>query len=120
MLIRIDKSELFTKDPAERFARRFNVPNTLWTELWMRYSIKDYTVKDLQEYMYIKTQIKPRKRVFQRWIKRTEVFMKTRDALKKGATTVVSSFFGKDEEYVVNELLKNVKSSGMKSSRSWV
>lgn len=120
MLIKIDQSSLFTKEPAKRFAKRFNVPESLWIELWLRYKIKDYTIAELQEYAHIKVGWRPRYIVIWRWIVRTEIYSLSREAVKKGATTVVSSFFGEFEQDVINEVTKHMKGGDKKSTRSMV
>ncbi len=120
MIIKLTESKLFTAEPAKRFAREFNVPEGVWIECWLKYKLLDLRIDELCDYVYIKTGRNPNKSSIKRWIIRTEVYSQAREAFKMGATTVVSSFFKEHEQYVVNELLRNMKSSGKHIPRSIV
>ncbi len=120
MIIHLTKSKLFTVEPAKRFAKEFDVPEGIWIECWLKYKLLDLKTKELCDYIHIKTGRKPSHDSVKRWITRTEVYSQAREAFKMGATTVVSSFFNEYEDYVVNELLRNMKSSAKHKPRSIV
>lgn len=120
MLIHLHKSKLFTQEPAKRFAKEFNVSEKLWIECWLKYKLYDLKIPELCEYIQIKTGRKPSYNSINRWIVRTEIYSISREAYKMGAKTVVSSFFGVYEENVKQELLKNMKFSATRTSRSIV
>lgn len=118
MIIHLNKSKIFTVEPAKRFAKEFNVPDKVWLEIWLRYKLQDYTIPELIEYTHIRTGRKPSYNSIDRWITRTEIYSRSIDAVKMGVTTVVSSFFGKYEQDVINEITRNMMFSGKQSSRS--
>lgn len=120
MLIKLKKSKLFTVEPAKRFAKEFKVDEKVWIDAWLKYKLLDYTIPELCEYIHFKTHRQPSYNSISRWIIRTEIYSIARDAVKMGATTADSSFFGIYEDNVLNELLKNMKYSDTKSSRSIV
>jgi len=120
MIIHLNKSKMFTTEPAKRFAKEFNVDENLWLQCWLKYKILDLNIMDLCEYIHLKTGRRPSYDSIRRWVIRTEIYSIAREAFKVGATTVTSSFFGVYEEYVVDELLRNMKSSANKGSRSIV
>ncbi len=40
MIIHLNKSKIFTVEPAKRFAKEFNVPDKVWLEIWLRYKLQ--------------------------------------------------------------------------------
>lgn len=120
MLIHINKSKLFTLDPAIRFGREFNVKPEIWKELWRRYKLLSYTVPELVEYLHIKTGRQTNTKTIKRWIVRTEIYGATKLARDKGATTVVSSYFNDLETEVLRELTKGLRFSGTKKPNNIV
>lgn len=118
MIIYINKSKLFTVDPAKRFGKEFNVDPLIWNEVWRRYKLLEYSVPELREYIYIKTGRKTNDKTINRWITRAEIYSKAKPALKMGVETVVSSFFNELEKQVIDELSKNIRFSGKKDSRN--
>ncbi len=120
MIIHLKKSKLFTVEPAKRFAKEFNVPENIWIECWLKYKLLDLEVKELCDYIYIKTGRRLSHESVKRWIIRTEIYSQAKEAFKMGAETVVSSFFGEYEVHVQNELLRNLKSSARHIPRSIV
>lgn len=118
MIIYLPSSELFTVEPAKRFAMAYDVPEQVWLNVWIKHKIYDFEFPELLEYTEFKCGKKISKRALRRWITRTEVYSRAIDVIKVGGTTVTSSFFGSLESFVIKELLKNIKSSGTKNSRS--
>lgn len=111
MLILIQKSELFTKDPAIRFAKSYGVHEDIWRDLWRRMTILGYSDKDIREYFKIKSGKDISHQNIRRWAKRTAVYLKIKTVLDMGCLSVDSIFFDELEDFVVRELLKNLQSS---------
>jgi len=120
MIIDLLKSKLFTVEPAKRFAKEFNVSEDIWIKCWLKYKVLELSTEDLCEYIHIKTNRKPSKDSVRRWIARTEVYSRAREAFKLGASNVTSEFFGDYEDYVLSELLKGLKSSARHIPKSIV
>lgn len=117
MIIKLQASKLFTQDPAERFAKEFNVKESVWNELWKRHMVLEYTPQELCEYLLIKTGKKTNPRTMSRWVMRSEVYFKANPVVKMGAETVMSEFFGELEGFVIGEVVRQMRFSGAKSSR---
>lgn len=120
MLIHLTKSKLFTIDPSKRFGKEFNVDEHVWTDCWLKYKLYHFNKKELRDYVEFKTGRKPSISSIERWIIRSEIYTIARKALKMDAKVVQSYFFEKYEKQVIDELLKNMKSSVVKNSRSIV
>jgi len=120
MIIHLRKSKLFTTDPAKRFAKEFNVSEDVWVKAWLKYKVMGLSVPEVCEYVYIKTGRKPSYNSINRWIVRTEIYSISKEAFKMGAQIVKSDFFGIYEQNVINELVRNMKASVTKSSKSIV
>lgn len=118
MIIHLPKSDLFTVEPAKRFAREYNVSEEVWLHIWLKHKIYDFEFKELHEYAEFKCGKAVSRRAIKRWIKRTEVYSRAVDVIKVGGTTVTSSYFGDLEEFVLKELLQNMRFNGKQSSRS--
>lgn len=118
MLIFINKSKLFTTEPAKRFAKEFNVSEDVWLKCWLKYKVLELSIPELCEYIHLKTGRKPSYNSINRWIVRTEIYSLSKEAVKMGATTVKSEFFGIYEDNVIAELTRNIKSSVNRSPRS--
>lgn len=118
MIINISNSKLFTVDPAERFAKECGHSEELWREIWRRHKLLAYTIEELCDYYHIKTKKEVRPKSLQRWLWRTEIYHMAYPALKRGARTVVSDYFGEHEWDVIRELTKNLKSSDRKNVRT--
>ncbi len=118
MIIHLKSSVLFKIEPAKRFAREYDVAEDIWIKIWLKHKVYDFTEDELHEYTEFKCGKQIPKRTIKRWIQRTEVYSRARDVMKLGGTTVVSSFFGELEEFVIKELLQNMRFNGKKSSRS--
>lgn len=120
MIIHIQKSTLFTVEPDIRFAREHGIDRGIWAEMWRRYKLLGYDLKDICDLYEVRTGRKTTqsgRENISRWIWRSEVYAMVRPLLKVGAQTVVSSFFKQYEEKVVKELTRNLKSSAGKKSR---
>jgi len=117
MIIRITKSILFTTDPDIRFASEHHVPLGLWRELWKKYKLQEYEVKDLCDLYHAKTGNRISRRALQRWIRRTEIYSRTKPAIERGVESVTSDFFGNLEWMVLKELFRNMKVSGTETIR---
>lgn len=118
MIIYLPKSDLFTVEPAKRFAKEYTVPEEVWLNIWIKHKIYDFEFKELYEYAIFKCGKTISKKSLRRWILRTEVYSRARDVTKLGGTTVTSSYFGELEGFVLKELLKQMRFSGSKNSRS--
>lgn len=105
MIIRIDQSELFTKDPDARFSLVYSVPKGTWTDLWRRHKLLHYTVHDLVEFCEFKYKTNITKRTMRRWLYRAEIYSMALPALKKGARAVNTEYFGNMEWFVINEII---------------
>jgi len=117
MIVDLSKSKLFTVHPDDRFAREYQVPKGVWTELWKRYKLLSYDVPELCEYFLIKTKIKASPRNINRWIIRTELYMIASPVLKLGACHVNSNIFGFFEDIVLDEFTKHLRFNGTKKSK---
>ena len=115
MIIHLPASDLFTVEPAKRFAKEYNVAEDVWIKIWLKHKVYDFKFNELHEYARFKCGKTISKKSLGRWIKRTEIYSR---AIESGGTTVVSSFFGELEGFVLKELLKQMRFSGSKNSRS--
>lgn len=117
MIIDLSKSQLFTQHPDIRFAKRYGVPEGTWTELWRRYKLLDYTSKDLQDYFFAKHARHLHFDAARRWIQRTEIYSITHPKMIKGVTHVNSTIFGEFEQFVMDELTKQLLNGATTDSR---
>ena len=120
MLIKINNSQLFNTNPSIRFANQYEVPETLWNELWKRYKLLGYTPEEMTEYFEIKTKKQIRKRQVNRWIFLTEIYFVVKPARDMGAKVVNTSLFGKQEDKVIYEIVRHMKSGSTKKSNTMV
>lgn len=120
MIIYLLKSDLFTIEPAKRFAKEYQVSQDIWIQIWMKHKIYDFEFKELYEYAHFKLGRPIGKKALRRWILRTEIYSKAHDVVKVGGTTVVSSYFGSLEPVVLKELLRQMRYGVSKSSKSLV
>ncbi len=109
MIISIRKSDIFTKDPAVRFAREYAVPKDVWNELWRKYKLLDYSKADLRDFLFIKHARNLHPTTINRWITRGEVYMIAQPLIKKGVQNVNTEIFREYEEFLINELVKSLK-----------
>ena len=109
MIIDITKSILFTKDPGIRFAKEYSLPKEIWPELWRRYKLLDYSNGDLRDYLFIKHARNLSYNSMNRWLMCGEIYMLSKPLLDKGVTTVNTVIFKDLEQYVVDELTKQLR-----------
>lgn len=114
MILNLEESKLFTQHPDVRFAKHYKVPEGLWTEMWRRYRILEYEIRDLQDFFYVKTANEISYHMVKTWIWRTQVYMRAHEAMKHGARAVSSEWFGDLEHDLLVQLLKNAKSGKSK------
>jgi hypothetical protein len=116
MLIKIHSSRLFDTNPAVRFAEQYNVPQELWTELWKRHQLLDYSIIDLADYFHLKAGKPIKRRYIKKWIFLTEVYNMAKPARDMGAQVINTELFGELEPRVIEEVTRNMRFSGIKSS----
>ena len=120
MLIKIKHSQLFSTDPCKRFSKEYNVPETMWIELWKRHKLLDYTISDLVDYFNIKTGRRIKRRNVERWLFLGEIYVVTKPARDKGAEVISTEIFGVLEGRVIEEITRHLKSGSTKDSRLMV
>lgn len=118
MIILIQNSQLFTRNPADRFAEEYSTTPDVWDELWKRHKLLGYSSKELRDYFHLRVGRKPNKNAIRKWILRTEIYTKTRPLIGMGVRAVQSEFFGPLERHVIWEVTKNMRFSGDKSTRN--
>ena len=117
MIILLNKSSLFSTHPGIRFAKEYHSTPEVWWEIWRRYEL-GYTDKELRDYIKDRTGKEPKLRAVQRWIKRAKIYQKAHDAILMGAQSVTDEYFGEYAEYVMEEIMRNMRTSGTRSPRS--
>lgn len=115
MIIKVRHSQLFTTDPAIRFADEYKVSVDIYKDLWKRYRILDYTISELCEVFYIKVGRPIKDRTMREWIFRGRVYSKVADKIKEGAEAINSEIFEELEQKVLNDLFRHMKSGSTKS-----
>lgn len=111
MVIYLTKSKLFTEEPDIRFCKEYNLPKGFWTDMWRRYALLDYSLKDLCDMYELKSGRKTTGQAMKRWINRTEVYCRAQDAIRKGAEVAMSSYFGEFEEFLLKEIARQMRFS---------
>lgn len=104
-------------EPDMRFALEHDIAPGLWKEMWKRHKLLQYTPKELAEYFEFKTKSSCDTKKIHRWILRTEVYSIANPILKKGAIHVNTIVFGKFEQFVIDELTKQMRFSGKGESK---
>jgi hypothetical protein len=117
MIILLNKSSLFTTHPNLRFAKEYNSTPEVWWDVWRRHEL-GYTQQELRDYIRDRTGRTPELRAVRRWITRAKIYNKAHQAILKGAHSVTDEYFGEYAPYVINEIMRNMKSSGTRSPRS--
>jgi hypothetical protein len=107
MIIKIHESKIFTEKPHERFSKLYNVKLSLWNEMYRRHLLLNYTPKDMADFYRVKTGKTIKAQSVKKWIFRTKVYIRGREATKMGARAVTTEFFGDLAQELVDELLKN-------------
>jgi hypothetical protein len=117
MLIKLHNSRLFDTSPAIRFGEQYQVPETLWTELWKRYKLLDYSIADLSDYFHLKSGKPIKRRYMKRWIFLNEIYILAKPARDMGANVINTELFGDLEDRVVEEITRHMKSGSTSNSR---
>ena len=115
-MLKLHDSKLFTTDTAVRFAEHYKVKQHVWNEVWKRH-LNGYDFEALAGYILYKTDIKIRPKTVRLWILKTEVYCRANHVMRKGVRVVSSEFFGIYEEFVIEEVIRNMKYSGTQDSR---
>lgn len=118
MIIDLSQSQLFTIDPDLRFAKEYGVPLGTWKTLWGRYKLLDYSNGDLRDYLFVKHARNISYTSMTRWINRTEVYERGMAILSMGAKMANTNVFGDFEQYVLDEITKNMRASVSSDSRA--
>ena len=118
MIIYLDRSKLFTRDPSERFADEYGVDKAIWQEMWKRHILLEYTLRDLCDYFELRSGRKARPLSIKRWLDRSKIYEIAHNKRKLGAVAVVSSIFGEYEGQVLKELTRHMQNGETVSNRS--
>lgn len=110
MILDLTKSTLFKVNPDDRFAREYQIPKGVWTEVWKRYKLMDYTHADIKDYLFIKHMRNISYVSIGRWIVRTEIYSIANPLVQEGVKHVNSEIFRQFEQQLMNELVKELKS----------
>ncbi len=117
MIIDLSQSKFFTQDPDIRFAKEYLLPLGAWKEGWRRYQLLEYTQSDLRDYFFMKYGRRLSWNSLNKWIIKTEVYIVSRPVLERGAKVVNSDIFGKHEQYILEEVTRNLRFEGSSDSR---
>jgi hypothetical protein len=117
MILNIRKSNIFKTNPAERFAKEYQLPFEAWNEVWRRYKLLEYSHKDIKDYLFIKYARNLNPKSIDRWILRTEVYGIASPLIEKGVEHVNSEIFKQYEQQLMDYLFQTMKSSGQGQSR---
>lgn len=118
MIIDITRSKIFKVAPSNRFSNEYGLPKDVWTEVWRRYKLLEYSNGDLRDFIFIKYGRNLTWEAMKRWIQRAEVYSISHPLIEKGVIHVQSSIFGDYEEYVMNELVKPLKNGAVRKTQS--
>jgi len=118
MIISIRKSQLFITDPAIRFAKEYGLPKEAWNEVWKRYKLLKYSNSDIRDYLFIKHARNLSFSTMDRWLKRGELYAIAKPLIAMGVVHVNSVIFKDYEEYVMNELVKPLKTGAKRKAES--
>ncbi len=116
MMLKLHESKLFTVDTAIRFGKEYQVSPRIWNEIWKRY-LFEYDIESLCGYFMYKTDKKIRPTALKRWLKLTEIYCRANHVMLMGVRVVSSEYFGTYEEFVLFEVLRNMKYSKTQESR---
>lgn len=120
MLINLEASKLFTVNPAHRFALIYKVSPRVWNEVWRRASLLGYDLDGLCGYLLYKTNLRFERDTMQRWLFRTEIYVRATSVMKMGVRCVQSQYFAELEDELVKELTRSMRSGAAKDSRTIV
>lgn len=119
MLIKLHASTLFTEDTAIRFARQYKVKQKIWNEIWKRH-LAGYDCESLAGYFIYKTRKNISADSIRRWLIKTEIYCRANHIMLMGVRVVHSEYFAEYEPFLLEEILKNMKSSVAQDSRIMV
>jgi len=119
MLLKLNDSKLFSVDTAIRFGEQYHVKQKMWNEIWKRY-LAGYDIESLAGYFLYKTGVRVSYDAMRRWIIRTEVYCRANHVMLMGVRAVQSEYFGVYEQFVIDEVLRGMKYSGVQEPRSLV
>lgn len=119
MMLKLRDSKLFTTDTAIRFAEQYHVSPKLWNRVWEWHN-KGYDLECLAGYILYKTNIKIKPKSVRRWLAKTEIYCRANHVMRMGVRVVSSEYFGVYEEFVIEEVIRNMKYRGTKDSRIMV
>jgi len=117
MMLKLHDSEIFTTDPAIRFARRYGVKQHIWLDVWKRHLSGSEDDECLAGYILYKTGKRISVRTLRRWLARGEIYCRATHIIHMGVRVVRSEYFGVYEPFIIDEVLNNMKYAGMKDSR---
>ncbi len=119
MLIKLKSSKMFTEDTAIRFAQEYQVKPRMWNEIWKR-SLAGYDCEALAGYFIYKTRKQIDARAIRLWLAKTEIYCRANHLMLMGVRVVQSEYFAEYEDFLVKEVLRNMKSSRTQDSRIMV
>lgn len=117
MILKLADSKIFTVDTAIRFSREYGVKKTLWNEIWKRH-LSGYDAESLAGYFMYKSRKNISVASIKKWINKTEVYCRANHIMRMGVRMVQSEYFGAYEDFVLDEVLRNMKFRGTKESRA--
>jgi len=120
MLIHLNKSQLFTVNPAIRFSREYAVSPKIFDELHRRWGIEDFDIDSLCGYLLYKTNKRITPDRIRSWMIKSEVYDRAQNVMKHGVRVVKTEYFGVYEDFVIKELAQNLKSTRALDARSIV
>lgn len=110
---------MFTVDTAVRFSQQYKVDKTLWNEIWKR-ALAGVDEYSLAGYFMYKTNRKIKAKVIREWLRRTEIYCRANHVMLMGVRVVHSNYFGEYEDYIIKEVIRNMKASRTQDSRIMV
>lgn len=116
MLIKLEASKMFTEDTAQRFARQYGVKQKVWNEIWKRY-LAGYDCEALAGYFIYKTGKQITAESVKNWLVKTEIYCRANHIMLMGVRVVQSEYFAQYEPFLIEEILRNMKSSSTQDSR---
>lgn len=120
MIIHLKKSKLFTVEPAQRFAKEYKVPKGIWYEIYKRHALLEHDSIALRGFFLLKTNKKLSDDALQRWIIRTEIYVRAQHVIRLGVEVADSSYFGQFEAPLLQELTRGMQFGVTRESRTIV
>lgn len=116
MLLKLHDSKLFTTDPAARFAEQYSVKAAIWNKVWAK-ALEGYETEFLAGYILYQSGHKLSKKTVRRWLARTEIYCRADHVMRMGVRIVQSEYFGVYEDFIINEVLHNMRFAGTQESK---